>query len=150
MLRLRAGSCREHHRPGQGLTDFDGDTDKARAGPPASVMWHDKGLSTDIHWRNTDFAGKKIAGNRSQLFRMRKWQKRARSFSSFERNMESALSEISRVAGLMSLTKAVKEEAAVIYRKALEKDMVRGRRSIDVMVAASLGESETENRKKPR
>ena len=50
----------------------------------------------------------------------------------------------------MSLTKAVKEEAAVIYRKALEKDMVRGR-SIDVMVAAALhGESETENRKKPR
>lgn len=123
--------------PGKDWTDFDGDTDKARAGPPASVMWHDKGLSTDIHWRNTDFAGKKIAGNRSQLYRMRKWQKRARSFSSFERNMESALSEISRVAGLMSLTKAVKEEAAVIYRKALERDMVRGR-SIDVMVAASL------------
>ena len=51
--------------------------------------------------------------------------------------MESALTEMSRLAGLMDLTKAVKEEAAVIYRKALEKDMVRGR-SIDAMVAASL------------
>ena len=124
--------------PGKDWTDFDGDSDKARAGPPSSVLWHDKGLSTDIHWSNKDYAGKSITGSkRSQLFRMRKWQRRARSFSSFERNMESALSEMSRIAGLMSLTKAVKEEAAVIYRRALEHDMVRGR-SIDVMVVASL------------
>lgn len=124
--------------PGKEWTDYDGDKSRARAGPPTSVLWHDKGLSTDIHWSNTDFAGKRITGSkRSQLFRMRKWQRRARSFSSFERNMESALTEMSRLAGLMDLTKAVKEEAAVIYRKALEKDMVRGR-SIDAMVAASL------------
>ena len=45
--------------PGKDWTDFDGDTDKARAGPP--VMWHDKGLSTDIHWRTLTSLGKSQA-----------------------------------------------------------------------------------------
>ena len=48
--------------PGQEWTDYDGDKSRARAGPPTSVLWHDKGLSTDIHWSNTDFAGKRIVG----------------------------------------------------------------------------------------
>lgn len=124
--------------PGQDWNDFDGTNDNARAGPAASVLWHDKGLSTDIHWSNKDFSGRAIVGkSRSQMYRMRKWQRRARSATSFDRNMESALIEIARLAAHMSLSKAIKEETAVIYRKALEQDMVRGR-SIDTMVAASM------------
>ena len=124
--------------PGQDWNDFDGGESNARAGPPASVLWHDKGLSTDIHWNNRDYSGRSIAGkSRSQMYRMRKWQRRARTTSSFDRNMENALVEIARLAGCLSLGKAIKEESAVIYRKALEQDMVRGR-SIDAMVAASM------------
>lgn len=110
----------------------------SRTGAPASVLFHDKGLSTDIEWSNRDFAGKSIsAKNRGQLYRMRKWQRRARISSSFDRNMSSALAEITRLGAQMGLSKAVQEEAAVIYRKALEHDLIRGR-SIDAMVAASL------------
>lgn len=124
--------------PGQDWNDFDGTESNARAGPAASVLWHDKGLSTDIHWSNKDFSGRAIVGkSRSQMYRMRKWQRRARSATSFDRNMESALVEIARLAAHMNLSKAIKEETAVIYRKALEQDMVRGR-SIDTMVAASM------------
>ena len=51
--------------------------------------------------------------------------------------MSNALSEITRLSGIMGLSKTVQEEAAVIYRKALENDLIRGR-SIDAMVAACL------------
>ena len=116
----------------------DGINESERAGPPASVMFHDKGLSTEIEWSNRDYAGKQISSkSRSQMYRMRKWQKRARISSSFERNMANALSEISRLASSMGLSKAIREETAVIYRRALEKDLIRGR-SIDAMVAASM------------
>lgn len=127
-----------HIDPGQEWSEFGvEDQSKARAGPPASVLWHDKGLSTEIDWMNRDFAGKRIVGNRSQLYRMRKWQRRARTHSTIDRNMEKALMEITRLAGVLGLGKAVKEETAVIYRKALELNMVKGR-SIDTMVAASM------------
>lgn len=127
-----------HIDPGQDWSDFGDGAEKSRVGAPASVLFHDKGLSTDIHWSNRDFAGKVITGaSRSQMYRMRKWQRRARSATSFERNMESALIEITRLGGHMNLGKNVREEAAVIYRKALELDMVKGR-SIDTMVAASM------------
>ena len=124
--------------PGQDWNTFVGKEETIRGGPPASVMVHDKGLSTDIHWANKDYAGRSIAGkNRSQFYRMRKWQRRARVSGSFDRNMEAALVEIGRLASKMGMGKLVKEETAVIYRKALEKDMVRGR-SIDTVVAASM------------
>jgi len=124
--------------PGQDWNTFVGKEETIRGGPPATVMVHDKGLSTDIHWANKDYAGRSIAGkNRSQFYRMRKWQRRARVSGSFDRNMEAALVEIGRLASKMGMGKLVKEETAVIYRKALEKDMVKGR-SIDTVVAASM------------
>ena len=128
-----------HIDPGQDWSEFGAeDQHKARAGPPASVLWHDKGLSTEIDWMNRDFSGRAIDGRtRSQLYRMRKWQRRARTHSTIDRNMEKALMEVTRLAGVLGLGRAIKEETAVIYRKALELNMVKGR-SIDTMVAASM------------
>ena len=71
------------------------------------------------------------------MYRMRKWQRRARTHSTIDRNMEKALMEVTRLAGVLGLGRAIKEETAVIYRKALELDMVKGR-SIETMVAASM------------
>ena len=120
------------------IGDLSSKDSSARSGPPSSVLFHDGGLSTDIEWSNRDYSGRAIKGSkRSQLYRMRKWQRRARINSSFERNMSNALSEITRLSGIMGLSKTVQEEAAVIYRKALENDLIRGR-SIDAMVAACL------------
>lgn len=117
---------------------FEQGDNKSRTGAPMSHLLHDKGLSTDIDWQNKDFAGKSINSRyRSQFHRMRKWQKRARVHSSLERNMSVALQEISRISSIMGLPKGLQEEAAVIYRKALSEDLIKGR-SIDAMVAACL------------
>ena len=118
----------------------------ARTGAPVNTLIHDKGLSTDIDWQNKDCSEKAInTSTRSQMYRMRKWQKRARVNSGKERNLQQALSEIDKVGTQLGFSKTAKEYAATIYRKALDQNMIRGR-SIDSMVAACLHVSNQELR----
>lgn len=99
---------------------------------------HDKGLSTAIDWRNRDSYGKSIpTRNRAQLYRLRKWQRRVRISDSAERNLAIALSSLDRMASSMGIPRIVRETAAMIYRKAALKKLVRGR-SIDGVTAAAL------------
>jgi transcription initiation factor TFIIB len=99
---------------------------------------HDKGLSTTIGWTNRDAYGKSIpTKNRAQLYRLRKWQRRVPISDATERNLAVALSGIDRLASGMGLPRTVRETAAMIYRKAALKNLVRGR-SIQGVTAASL------------
>jgi transcription initiation factor TFIIB len=99
---------------------------------------HDKGLSTTIGWTNRDAYGKSIpTKNRAQLYRLRKWQRRVRISDATERNLALALSRIDRLASGMGLPRTVRETAAMIYRKAALKNLVRGR-SIQGVTAASI------------
>tara|TARA_R110002020_G_scaffold363462_4_gene575764 strand:- start:2310 stop:3248 length:939 start_codon:yes stop_codon:yes gene_type:complete len=109
-----------------------------RAGMPSTNLLHDKGLTTDIGWKNSDYAGANLGAENSKLFRrLRRQHQRTRVSSSTERNLAVALGELQRLAAQMSLPKDVREESAFIYRKAVEKKLVRGR-SIEGVVAASL------------
>ncbi len=111
---------------------------RERAGPPSSIMAHDKGLSTSIGWRNKDAFGKQIPHkSRAQIYRLRKWQHRIRTSKSGERSLAQGLVEINTMASKMGLPRHVRESAAVLYRKASTKNLVRGR-SIDEVVAATL------------
>ena len=111
---------------------------RARTGAPMTVMLHDKGLSTDIDWQNKDYSGKSINSRyRSQFYRMRKWQKRSRVSNATERNLAMALAELDRMASRLELPKTVREAAAVNYKKAVDKRLIRGR-SIEGVAAASL------------
>jgi len=99
---------------------------------------HDKGLSTVIGWKNRDSYGKAIpTRNRAQLYRLRKWQRRTRISNATERNIVIALSELDRMASSMGLPRTVRETAAMIYRKAALKKLVRGR-SIEGVATAAL------------
>ena len=124
--------------PGAEWRSFDeGEADKSRTGAPMNIMMHDKGLSTDIDWQNRDWSGKSLKSN-SQMYRMRKWQKRARVNSSRERNLATALAELDKMAmQLDSLPRTVRQEAANVYKKTLEAGLIRGR-SIQGAAAASL------------
>ena len=111
---------------------------RERAGPPSSIMAHDKGLSTSIGWRNKDAFGKQIPHkSRAQIYRLRKWQHRIRTSKSGERSLAQGLTEINTMASKLGLPRHVRESAAVLYRKASTKNLVRGR-SIDEVVAATL------------
>lgn len=71
------------------------------------------------------------------MWRLRKWQIRSRVHSSVDRNLAQAMSELDRLTGKVYITAPIKEKAALIYRKALDKGLVRGR-SIAAIAAASL------------
>ena len=118
--------------------DMEQGEKRARTGAPMTATIHDKGLSTEIGWKNKDSYGKNIpTRNRSQLYRLRKWQRRIRVSNATERNLAFALTELDRMASALGLPRNVRETAAVIYRKAVEKNLIRGR-SIQGVVAASL------------
>jgi transcription initiation factor TFIIB len=111
---------------------------KSRVGAPTTNMMHDKGLSTNIDWRDKDAYGNALgAKQRKKMQRLRKWNERFRTRDSKERNLKQALGEIDRMASALGLPENVRETASVIYRRALEEDLLPGR-SIEGVATASL------------
>jgi len=111
---------------------------RSRVGMPASYSFYDKGLSTTIGRVNRDAFGRRLPlSTRLQMLRLRKWHIRSRMHSSIYRNLAQAMTELDRLSDKTYIPKPVKEKAAVIYRKALDKGLVRGR-SIAAIAAAAL------------
>lgn len=111
---------------------------RSRGGAPMTYTIHDKGLSTKIDWKNRDGRGKNLSPQRrSKMYRLRKWQRRARVSDADERNLAYALSELDRMSSRLGLPKKVRETTAVIYRQAIDKHLVRGR-SIEGVSSAAL------------
>ena len=111
---------------------------RTRVGAPLTFTIHDKGLSTMIDWHDRDTYGKDLSpGQRAQVYRLRKWQRRVRVSDATERNLAFALSELSKMSSSLNLPKNILETASVIYRKAVKKRLIRGR-SIQGVTAAAL------------
>ncbi|MDZ7702663.1 MAG: transcription initiation factor IIB [Halobacteriales archaeon] len=111
---------------------------KSRVGAPTTTMMHDKGLSTNIGWENKDAYGRTLSPRqREKMQRLRTWDERFRTRDHRERNLKQALGEIDRMASALGLPETVRETASVIYRRALEEDLLPGR-SIEGVSTASL------------
>ncbi len=116
----------------------DGGTDPTRTGAPTSLTMHDRGLSTKIGAVNRDSAGKPLSSSmKSTIERLRTWDSRSQSSQAADRNLRTALSDLSRLKDKLTISPSVIEKSAYIYRKAIEKGLVRGR-SISGLLAASL------------
>ena len=112
--------------------------DRIRTGSPTSITYKDMGLSTMIGRSNRDASGRSVASPmRSTMDRLRKWDNRSPAFGSAERNLSVAMRELDKMGDKLGVSQAVKERAAYIYRKALERGLLRGR-SIVGITAASL------------
>jgi transcription initiation factor TFIIB len=116
----------------------DGGSDPTRTGAPTSLTIHDRGLSTVINPLNKDASGKPLSTSmKSTIERLRTWDSRSQVHESVDRNLRQALSELNKLKDKVVVSSNVLEKAAYLYRKALEKKLVRGR-SISAMIAASL------------
>jgi transcription initiation factor TFIIB len=112
--------------------------EKSRVGAPTTNMMHDKGLSTNIGWQDKDAYGNSLSSRqRQKMQRLRTWNERFRTRDSKERNLKQALGEIDRMASAVGLPESVRETASVIYRRALDEDLLPGR-SIEGVATASL------------
>jgi transcription initiation factor TFIIB len=111
---------------------------KSRVGAPTTNMMHDKGLSTNIDWRDKDAYGNSLSSKqRQKMQRLRKWNERFRTRDSKERNLKQALGEIDRMASALGLPDNVRETASVIYRRALDENLLPGR-SIEGVSTSAL------------
>lgn len=115
----------------------DKGADKARTGTPTSITYRDMGLSTMIGRSNRDASGRSLGSPmRSSIDRLRKWDNRSPAFGNQEKNLSIALRELDKMGDKLGISQAVKERAAYIYRKALERGLLRGRSIIGISAAA--------------
>jgi transcription initiation factor TFIIB len=126
------------HGPEWRAFDHSERESRSRVGAPTTFTRHDRGLTTEIDWRDRDANGRSLsAEKRSRMQRLRTWQERIRTENAGERNLQFALSEIDRMASALGVPRSVREVASVIYRRALGEDLVRGR-SIEGVATAAL------------
>ena len=107
-----------------------------RTGEPASLMMYDMGLSSFIDNKNIDANGKQIHSY-GEIDRLRRLNKITVSNNSKTKNLNKAMREIRRITEILGIGTPVAERAAYIYRKALEKGLIKGR-SITGIVAATI------------
>jgi transcription initiation factor TFIIB len=116
---------------------MDGD-DRSRAGAGTSLSRHDMGLATIINPANKDSTGKPLSSSmKTTIGRLRIWDSRSQAHKSSDRNFRIAFNELSKLKDKLGLTEATIEKTAYIYRKAVEKNLIRGR-SIPALLGAAL------------
>jgi len=125
--------------PGPERRSFSDDRiNRERTGRGTSLAIHDKGLSTVISPTNKDATGKPLSNSmKMTLKRLRTIDSRSQIHEPIDRNFKRAFNELYRLKDKLALSDSVVEKAAYIYRKALDKKLVRGR-SISGMMCSAL------------
>lgn len=110
---------------------------RSRTGLGSSLTLYDKGLST-VFKGDRDASGRKLNTEaRLKMDRLRRYDNRSKFDETWRRNLSIAMAELDRMSVILHIPNNIKEQAALIYRKALKADLIRGR-SIDAFVAASI------------
>jgi transcription initiation factor TFIIB len=110
---------------------------RARTGTAASYTYYDMGMSTNFIG-NRDGRGRQLDHETLNRMRMlRLYDNRSKVEDTWGRNLKIAMVELERLSTGLYIPDAIKEQAALIYRRALKRDLIRGR-SIEAFVAASL------------
>jgi len=104
---------------------------RSRVGAPILQTVHDLGISTMI-----GLNGKVNKERRLEAIKLMKLQKQTR-LGSRSSSIIRAMQEIERICSLMGLPKPVKEEAAILFKKAYEKNITK-RRNVDGIVVACI------------
>jgi len=116
--------------------DIEEFNDKARTGTPSSLARHDMGLFTVIGRTDKDASGGKIDPLvRSTMERLRIWDFRSQIRTPTDRNLRQAFSELDVMKAKLGLSDAIIEKTAYVYRKAQERQLVRGRTTSAILAA---------------
>lgn len=110
---------------------------RERVGAPTQYSHFDKGLSTTIRVDRDAFGRPLSPEVKREMWRLRRWQIRSKFHASQDRNLMMAMGELRLLSEKLHIPSSVQEMAAVIYRKALDRGLVKGR-SIAAIVAGSL------------
>jgi len=118
--------------------NFSDSEDRRRTGTGISLSKYDMGLATIISPENKDATGKALSPSmKYALNRLRIWDNRSQAYKSSDRNFRLAFTELDKLKDKLGLPDAVIEKTAYIYRKAIAKNISRGR-TISALLGASL------------
>jgi len=107
-------------------------------GPPATLTRHDMGVSSVIGREDRDAGGSALGAEvRSMMHRLRLWDERNKVHGGADRSLVHALDLLEPICAKLSLPQAAAERAALVYRRALDRGLTRGR-SVDIFMAASV------------
>ena len=110
---------------------------RQRTGLGMSYTLYDKGLST-VFKGNRDAYGNPLKDEtRIKMDRLRRYDNRSKFDETWRRNLSIAMAELDRMNTALHIPQSIKEQSALLYRKALKMDLIRGR-SIDAFVAATI------------
>jgi len=110
---------------------------KSRTGPALSLAVHDKGLSTVIGTENKDATGNALSRNMKNTFnRLRIWDSYSKSRST-NRSLMRSFTLLDAMRTKLAIPDIVIEEAAYLFRKAVNGKLTRGR-STTSLLSASL------------
>ena len=98
---------------------------------------YDKGQNTVMSGDRDAYGVTISKEDMTDMRRLQRHDNRSKVNDSTQRNLSIAMAELDRLSSTLSLPSSVKEEAALIYRKALKRNLIRGR-SIDSFIAASV------------
>lgn len=115
---------------------------KSRIGAPVSNKYYDKNLSTTF---NPKDVGDDLEKNR-KMWRLKKWDKRTKLGESDTRNLSRAFLVLSKLIYSLNIPSDVGEEAHLIYRKALGKDLIKGKTILGFACASLYGACRKSNR----
>jgi transcription initiation factor TFIIB len=111
--------------------------DLSRVGSPSSLAFHDMGLATIIGKANKDSTGRKLnASMNSAMERLRTWDARTRVHAAGHRSLMKAFRELDRLKDKLGLSDVIVQKTAYIYRKAQDRQLIRGRSTSSVLAAA--------------
>jgi transcription initiation factor TFIIB len=110
---------------------------RSRTGMPTSLAFHDMGLSTFISNSNMDANGVPISSDQIiKVKRMRHLNRISSSNRSHDRNLKNAFAILNSIKDKLSINDTLIEKSAYIYRKALDKRIIKGRSICALMVAS--------------
>ena len=111
--------------------------DKNRTGMPFSLARSDMGLSTIIGRTDKDARGGKINSSMlSAIGRLRTWDNRTRVYTSTDKNLTQAFTQLDTLKDKLGLSDVIVEKTAYIFRKAEERALLRGRAISSILAAA--------------
>ncbi|RLI98798.1 MAG: transcription initiation factor IIB [Candidatus Aenigmatarchaeota archaeon] len=129
--------------PERRIFDWEEVREKMRVGPPETVRLHDKGLGSVIGAEDRDSKMNLLDSEKKyEIFRLRKWQKRIRMMDPKDRSLSSGLRLISTICNTLSfhngqkIPSQVENTACTIYRKALERKLIKGKTISGVATAS--------------
>ncbi len=110
----------------------------AHAGAPRDPLFGASGLTTVIPSPHRDAHGNAIpVEGRGTIYRIQRLQRHASHALPGERSLPEAMRVMDRFVALLDLPRNVRDEAGFLCRKAIQRQLARGR-SIEVLVAATV------------